>query len=522
MKPIISLYDGHDACITVYDPDTSRIINMPFEQVSSVKHFLFAGQNEGDDVFLKTIRDCLECLKTSFDIENDFSYFLFKSRDYRILFNGSRRRSNLNNPLNIIKSDNYVDVDAYWHHDLHAYSAIVQQSDKTCTVLTIDGIGDGECFVQHGFVDGKKIYSKPETIWAGMTYARFGTKCKSISDNTLGIDIAGKLMGLSAYGKVDAVLYDIMLGLYSSYNRRMHKKRSMSDWIDTICEPYNELDIAATAQKLIEDVIVGYVRKLKVDTLILSGGVALNVLVNERLKNKFPQLKIFVPSNPNDAGLSFGIIAFFCEHNNIEFKWDNDIMYSGLPLSDLNSNTVSKYVLTNVDEIVSMLKDGKIFGILQGRSEIGPRALGNRSIICDPSYPDMKDIINRKIKFREDFRPFAPICNVEHVEKYFESNSYDNLESMGYAVKVRSEYADLLKAVTHVDGTARVQTVTRESNTTMWEIINKIGRPLLNTSFNVGGKPIINSLKEAEQILADTQLDNVIVKFDEKLYFIKV
>ena len=148
-----------------------------------------------------------------------------------------------------------------------------------------------------------------------------------------------------------------------------------------------------------------------------------------------------------------------------------------------------------------------------GDSEVGPRALGNRSIVCDPNIADMKDILNSKVKFREWYRPFAPFCKKEEAHLWFESSNFENLEYMSYAPVVK---VDTLPSITHVDGTARLQTVTEESHSHFYELLTEFGKisdtnVLLNTSFNIRGYPILSSIKDALYALNNTQMDYVVI-----------
>jgi carbamoyltransferase len=169
----------------------------------------------------------------------------------------------------------------------------------------------------------------------------------------------------------------------------------------------------------------------------------------------------------------------------------------------------------NIDEVIDDLAEGKIIGVARGNSEHGPRALGNRSIICNPSYPEMKDILNAKVKHREWYRPFAPVVRLEDVNKYFEWNH--EARWMSYAPIVRKEWREKLAAITHVDNTARVQTVTREQNPWLYDLITKFEEKtgigiILNTSFNVNKMPILTTLKDAFTVFEKTEMDTLIIE----------
>jgi carbamoyltransferase len=206
-----------------------------------------------------------------------------------------------------------------------------------------------------------------------------------------------------------------------------------------------------------------------------------------------------------------------------------DATYAGLELLDLDM--LPNYIqnmhfpftshMLDVSKLVDDLVNGKIVGVARGKAEHGARALGNRSILCNPSLPEMKDILNAKVKHREWYRPFAPVVRLEDVSKYFEWEGESRW--MSFCPKVKEEWRDQLAAITHVDNTARVQTVTREQNEWLYDLITEFEKQtgigvLLNTSFNVDGKPILSTIQDAFKILRETQLDGLIL---EKYYIKK-
>jgi carbamoyltransferase len=171
--------------------------------------------------------------------------------------------------------------------------------------------------------------------------------------------------------------------------------------------------------------------------------------------------------------------------------------------------------------LVDDLERGKIVGVVRGNSEHGPRALGNRSIICNPAISDMKDILNEKVKHREWYRPFAPVVRLEDVSEYFEWDRESRW--MSFCPKVKEEWREKLPAITHIDNTARVQTVTREQNEWLYDLLTNFKEKtgigvLLNTSFNVNGKPILSTYKDAFHIYDTTDIDGLII---EHLYIRK-
>jgi len=169
----------------------------------------------------------------------------------------------------------------------------------------------------------------------------------------------------------------------------------------------------------------------------------------------------------------------------------------------------------NIQKLTRQIINGKIIGVIRGRAEHGARALGNRSILCDPTYSHMKDILNAKVKGREYYRPFAPVVRLEDVSKYFKWKGESRW--MSFCPEVKEEYRDLLKAITHIDGTARVQTVTREQNQFLYDLLTEMDNQkgfgiLLNTSFNIAGKPILNTYRDAIWMLENTQMDALVIE----------
>ena len=253
----------------------------------------------------------------------------------------------------------------------------------------------------------------------------------------------------------------------------------------------------------------------------VTGGCGLNILLNTRLVNEFNR-EVFVGPDPNDCGIALGLML-----NHLKPETPFDSTYSGTTLLDLDNlayhiqnthiNFASSFL--NQDTLINDLTEGKIVGVARGKSEHGARALGNRSIICNPSLPEMKDILNAKVKHREWYRPFAPVVRLEDVSKYFEWDKESKW--MSFCPKVKEEWKDKLSAITHVDGTARVQTVTREQNEWLYDLLTKFEEKtgvgvLLNTSFNVDGKPILSTVKDAFTILKTTELDCLLI---ENYYF---
>ena len=302
-------------------------------------------------------------------------------------------------------------------------------------------------------------------------------------------------------------------------------------------------DGAATLQARLEEVLFEMLRALHARTnqesVCLAGGVAFNCVANGKIFDETPFKRIFVQPAAGDAGLAVGA-AYFVHHQILgqprSFVMDNAywgpgyseeqiraavassrLQSAGLEISELHEKVVAK-------EAAKEIAAGKILGWFQGRAEWGPRALGNRSIVADPRRADMKDILNARIKHREMFRPFAPSILAEATGEYFEK-SYPS-PFMTQAYSVRPEKRGAIPAPTHVDGTGRLQTVTREANPRYWGLIREFadltGVPVvLNTSFN-DNEPIVCRPEEAIECFLRTKMDvlvlgNILVRKPESV-----
>ena len=280
--------------------------------------------------------------------------------------------------------------------------------------------------------------------------------------------------------------------------------------------------IAASAQAVLEEIAVGIVKDLQRRTgsrnLCMAGGVAFNCVTNGRIHREGIFEQIYVQPAAGDAGGALGA-AFFVEHcllgrpRRYVMKTANlGPEYSNAQIE--HELRVSKARYTRSSEIemgtAKLLADGKIVGWFQGRMEFGPRALGCRSILADPTNPSMKDLVNRVVKHREDFRPFAPAVKSSAASTFFKLDFESPF--MLFVVDVVEGKRALLPAITHVDGTARVQSVNPDDNARLWGLLDAFeqlkGVPvILNTSFNVMGEPIVCTPHEAIRCFFSTGLD---------------
>lgn len=286
-----------------------------------------------------------------------------------------------------------------------------------------------------------------------------------------------------------------------------------------------EENIAASLQLVTEEILAHVLTRLhdrtKLDTLCLAGGVAMNSVANGKITQNTPFRDVYVPAGAADNGTSFGA-AFHVWHrvlgrprsfHQTHGYWGGEASEAEC-LAALKGQPVRHDVLTRdalIEKAVQSMIEGKVLGWFQGRMEFGARALGNRSLIADPRRLDMRDIINLKIKFREKFRPFAPSILEDHVGEWFERDEPSPF--MERVLKIREEKRPLIPAVTHVDGSGRLQSVCRETNPLYYDLIDRFrqqtGVPLiLNTSLNEN-EPIVRTPKEALACMLRTRMDAI-------------
>lgn len=291
-------------------------------------------------------------------------------------------------------------------------------------------------------------------------------------------------------------------------------------------------NLAASLQARLEEVYLGMLAKLATSTgqksICLAGGVAFNCVANGKIFESTPFEQVYVQPAAGDAGLSVGA-AYYVWHQKLRqprtFIMDHAYWGPGFSAEEIRNAietsglTRDGYTIANLPEqeltqqAAAVIADGKILGWFQGRAEWGPRALGNRSIVADPRRPDMKDILNRRIKHREIFRPFAPSILAEATGEWFEKSHPSPFMTLAYGV--RPEKRSLIPAPTHVDGTGRLQTVTREANPRYHALISafrdKTGVPVvLNTSFN-DNEPIVCRPHEAIDCFLRTKMDALVL-----------
>ena len=436
------------------------------------------------------------------------------------------------------------------HHMSHAAHTFYTSPFEEAAILTVDGVGEWTT-ASFGIAKNNTIQLTNDIRWphsVGLFYSAF--------TYFLGFQVNEgeyKLMGLSAYGKpkyYDLIINNLIdvkddgsIHLNMKYFAFTHDKVMTNDKFSKLFgippkKKHDEtlqihFDIGASAQKVLEEIILKMAnhvhKKTGMKNLCFGGGVALNGVANYNLLKNGPFDNIHIPPSPGDAGSAVGCAQYsyhihHSQKKNIENNPSVTIrenVYVGPSYTNeeirkfLDSDKVSYEKLDEqslLEKTAKLISEGNIVGWYQGKMEWGPRALGNRSILADPRDAKMKDILNEKIKHRESFRPFAPSIMEEYVSDYFDIDVSSPYMLMVTNVKQPKK----IPAVTHIDGTGRLQTVSAGSNPLYYNLINEFykitGIPvLINTSMNVMGEPIVNTPEQAYAMITKTDMDCIIM-----------
>lgn len=426
------------------------------------------------------------------------------------------------------------------HHQSHAATAFLTAPTREAAILTADGVGewatlsigrgvkrdDGACAIEL-----LRELRFPHSL--GMLYSTFTA--------FLGFEVNEgeyKVMGLASYGKprfeeqvramvrrTDDGAFALDLGYFDFHAsaRRAYSSRFV-DVFGPPRAPHEPIepatpegarwaDIAASVQRVLEELLVDLTRALQRETglpdLCLGGGVALNGCANARILRESGFARVFVPPAPGDAGCALGAALYA---DRLHFGQPDrpvpDHAYWGCAIDPLELERIAREDglrlerapddVALVEAVAAELASGRIVGWMQGRCELGPRALGNRSILTAPDRAETRDRLNREVKYREEFRPFAPAVPIEVADRYFDlpPGGARLGRFMSGVFPVRPEWRARLAAVTHVDGTARVQVVDADTSPRLHALLLAYGKRsgvpvLLNTSFNLAGEPIV-------------------------------
>ncbi|HEY8916067.1 MAG TPA: carbamoyltransferase C-terminal domain-containing protein [Chitinophaga sp.] len=423
------------------------------------------------------------------------------------------------------------------HHLAHAASTYYVSGFNKSLILALDGWGDN---FSGGIYEGEG--NEIRTIQKMSHNNSLGNFYVEVT-RLLGFEFFDeyKVMGLAPYGDKDTYkhIFDELYELQpeGAYHLHRDRLRAIGEKLPSRRkgEPVTQVhkDIAAALQAALEEIVLHLVKHYQSvtvhDHLCLSGGVSLNCTMTGRLLYENIFRDVFVQPASNDTGLPLGaaLYTYYQAQPHAErYTFKHAYLGNKAPETTALVSTLEKWKdvieYYEADEITHetarLIAAGNVIGWFQGSSEFGPRALGNRSILADPRPAGNKDLINRKIKNREGFRPFAPSLTEESVARFFElpDHRQDRYGFMTFILKVKEEYRSRLGAITHVDGTARLQTVTRETNARYYELINSFGEltgmpVLLNTSFNNNCEPIVDTPQQAINCFLTTHLDYLVI-----------
>ncbi|MEY9519892.1 carbamoyltransferase [Bradyrhizobium japonicum] len=425
------------------------------------------------------------------------------------------------------------------HHLAHAASSYYPSGFDAAAILVVDGIGESACSTL-ACAEGDSIRILEEIeyphsigfLWEKIsTYLGFSEydACKTMGLAAYGnpMTFADQFASLIAVGEegyaVDAEKMRFRLPDFSGLESAFGVERNLSGVLQT-----HHADVAAALQSATDAAVTALLRRLRrlvpFDQLCVAGGVGLNCVTNALINDGRRYREIYIPPAPHDSGTAIGA-ALLLHHATVRGRRDlnTPTPYLGPEFGDqeiisaLNevglkprrSGSVAK-------EAASMIAEGRVVAWFQGRMEFGPRALGNRSLLADPRRPEMRQVLNGKVKHREDFRPFAPSVLAEYAEEWFELGTPSiSHEYMLFACPARSDGRDRIPAVLHCDGTARLQIVRQASNPLFHEVISSFhkmtGVPLvLNTSFN-DSEPIVCTPAQAVATFQKTKIDALFI-----------
>ncbi|MDO5980464.1 carbamoyltransferase [Flavivirga spongiicola] len=429
------------------------------------------------------------------------------------------------------------------HHLTHVAGTFFVSPYKEAALLGLDGSGEwATTWLGHGIDNKVKQIGEsffPNSL--GSFYETVTQFCGFIPNYD-----EGKTMGLAPMG--DANVYkdqveklvrvnnkgEIKIDLSYFNYQYLIKNRYSEKFIKVFGKPRdpngefeeNHINAAAAFQRVLEDKVLEMCKilynKTKADYLVISGGVSLNSVMNGRIVRETPFKDVYVMPAAGDNGTAIGAVYYL--YNGILNKPRN-FVHSNPYLGTIYSNTEIKAIIDEAkvkseyfedicEKASSLLSEGKIIGWFQGAMEIGPRSLGSRSILANPAFPDMKDKINAEVKHREAYRPFAPSALVEFYKEYFDLEV--EAPFMLKVCNVHKDKQNVIPAVTHVDGSARLQTVDGKFHPLYHGVIKKFaektGVPVvLNTSFNIQGEPVVESPKDALRCFYSTGLDALVM-----------
>ncbi|HEX7562283.1 MAG TPA: carbamoyltransferase C-terminal domain-containing protein [Bradyrhizobium sp.] len=551
--------------INAYDHDVSACLLRDGEIAYAIEKERITRQKHASGFFQEAVDYCLKAEGITLDdvdlVVRNCYVLPVDELEVRMVYEGDmsgRERAQVaKSPLYLSKSNKVMTVS---HHLAHAYSAFAVSPFDEGVVMVVDGVGSYSSDIKEPgqLTEGVNPLARESESYYKFKGSELETlkkvwlqPCRGLlSDEFFNMDglgalysrvssyvfadwnKCGEVMGLAPYGRPNSVR-----PLLELKDNELH----IPEWDADFNQPWmpdgknkweanpamrHWEDMAWRIQHDAEEVLIARARWLRETTgarnLCLAGGVALNCVANGRIVREAGFDNVWIQPAAGDNGISIGCAyygrlalqkkprTFVMKQATLGVTYTDDVARRvGNPLL-VSRKTFNGPGQSICREAAKLLSEGNVFGWFQGRAEFGPRALGNRSILGDPRRPEMKDKLNKRVKFRQAFRPFAPIVPYERAKDIFVGE--DESPFMLRAKQVRPEWKDRIPGIVHVDGTARVQTVRREDNERMYDLLMEFekltGVPVLvNTSFNIRGEPIVETPQEAMNCFIYTGID---------------
>ncbi len=434
------------------------------------------------------------------------------------------------------------------HHLAHAASAFLVSKFPEAALISVDGVGEWTTTawgvgrdIDLDFTHEIRFPHSVGLLFSAIT-SYLGFRVNDAEWKVMGLAPYGKPRYLDKFRQVVDIKDDGSFRLNMKYFSYLHSTtRTVSrKWEALFGRPSRpketelddfHADVAASGQKIVEEIMVNMARHVHretgLDHLCIAGGVGLNCVANWRILKESGFKELFIQPAAGDSGGALGT-AFYI-YNSVLRHPRSYVMTHALLGPSFSDEEIRRTLLSHeavfdaiedeaelVDRTARMIAEGKVVGWFQGRMEFGPRALGARSLLADPRNPKMKDIINAKVKFREAFRPFAPAVLKERAHEYFDMPAGMDAPYMLLVPEVRPEKRSVIPAVTHQDGTGRVQTVTEDTHPLYYRVIRRFGEltgvpVVINTSFNVRGEPIVCTPQDAYRTFLHTGIDALVI-----------
>lgn len=419
------------------------------------------------------------------------------------------------------------------HHLYHAYSGFYNSEFEEAICFSLDGSG---AILGNGEIEIETVYRLNKNLKENQLYQRtrefktikvnnsFWKYISLLDENKLSVgEKFGKYSQIIGYNPVDGAGKIMGLGQYKNHKEKLQYPYNTKEWKERVNVAY---DLQQETQTHILNLIKKYIEETGVKNVVISGGYGLNCVANYHYLKSLKDINLYIDPICFDAGISIGSAYYHYLRSSKDLPPIQPLsnVYIGHQETYYNLNGL-KTQKVSYEDVVDLLLEQNIIALFQGKSEAGQRALGNRSLLFDPRNPKGKDIVNQ-IKKRENFRPFAGSILQEEASKWFDMLSLKESPYMQYAMDAYVNAIEQVPAIIHADNTCRIQTVTQEQNQHFYNLIScffeKTGVPiLLNTSFNLGGEPLVETFEHAIHTLKNSQIEYLYLPEIETMITIK-